>query len=156
MCAIVAKSFQVSAETDQDTDAIAAISLVNAMLENISEISSALPGLLDLFLNHLQNGKQTSSLKKMLAQGLAMCFWYDFQTSLNHLQSRGAVEYCFDFIFGQIQTTEEDFEVKRYIIGLTALLDPNGANLVPGLTANYPNIIKALVWLSVKSIEIRQ
>jgi hypothetical protein len=92
----------------------------------------------------------------MLAQGLSMCLWYDYQTTLSHLVTRGAVEPIFAFLFAQIGQAEEDFEVKRYALGLTALLDPNGANFGPGLTNNYPNIMKALVFLSCKSIEIRQ
>ena len=48
---------------------------------------------------------------------------------------------------------KEDFEVKRCILGLSALIVK--AEMPPSVTENYGNIINALVYLSSKSIEIR-
>lgn len=53
MCAIVAKAFHIASECERDTESLAAITLVNAMLENVPDISPTLPGLLDLYLNEL-------------------------------------------------------------------------------------------------------
>ena len=48
---------------------------------------------------------------------------------------------------------KEDFEVKRFVLGLTAFLV--NSDMPDSVKNNYSNIIKALSFLSNKSIELR-
>ena len=47
-----------------------------------------------------------------------------------------------------------DFEVKKLMLGLTSLLV--ASEMPESVRNNYTNIMKALAWLSSKSIELRQ
>lgn len=49
---------------------------------------------------------------------------------------------------------KEDFEVKRFVLGLTSFLV--NSEMPDSVKNNYQNIMKALVYLSQKSIDIRQ
>ncbi len=46
----------------------------------------------------------------------------------------------------------EDFEVKRFMLGLSSLLAPT--EMPTAVANNYGNVMKALVYLSQKSCEI--
>jgi len=48
---------------------------------------------------------------------------------------------------------KQDFEVKRFMLGLSSLLIPVAMPEI--ITKNYSNIMKALTYLSSKSVEIR-
>lgn len=48
---------------------------------------------------------------------------------------------------------KEDFEVKRFMLGLTSFLV--SSDMPDSVKNNYANIIKALAFLSARSIEIR-
>lgn len=48
---------------------------------------------------------------------------------------------------------KQDFEVKKFMLGLSSLLIPVAMPEV--VTKNYSNIMKALTYLSSKSVEIR-
>ena len=60
----------------------------------------------------------------------------------------------FQFVFSKVQEVKYDYEVKRYVLGLTSLLV--NSEMPDSVKNQYPNIIKALAFLSGKSIEIRQ
>ena len=49
---------------------------------------------------------------------------------------------------------KEDFEVKRFVLGLSSLIV--NCDMPQIVKDNYGNIIKALIFLSNRSIEIRQ
>ena len=59
-------------------------------------------------------------------------------------------------IFGLVHegTIKADFEVKKLMLGLTSLLV--ASEMPDSVRSNYGNIMKALAWLSSKSIDIRQ
>ena len=90
----------------------------------------------------------------MLLQGILMCLWYDLGQTVSLLEQAGAMETFFQFIFQKVSEIREDFEVKRFVLGLTAFLV--NSDMPDSVKNNYPNIIKALSYLSGKSIEIRQ
>ena len=60
----------------------------------------------------------------------------------------------FEAIFAKIATIKEDFEVKRFMLGLSSFLV--NTELPESVRSQYPNIIKALAYLGTKSIELRQ
>jgi hypothetical protein len=66
------------------------------MLENLQGVGpQILPGILDLYLNMIQSA-DTPDLKVMVIQGVMMSFWYDFATTQNHLESRGATNHIME------------------------------------------------------------
>ena len=64
------------------------------------------------------------------------------------------MESLFQMIFQKVSDIKEDFEVKRFILGLTSFLV--ASDMPDSVKNNYPNIIKALTYLSKQSIELRQ
>ena len=83
-----------------------------------------------------------------------MCLWYDLGQTITVLEQSGASDYIFQSIFAKITTVKEDFEVKRFMLGLTSFLV--SSDMPDSVKNNYGNIIKALAYLSSRSIEIRQ
>lgn len=83
-----------------------------------------------------------------------MCLWYDIGQSITFLESNGASDYIFQAIFAKVTEIKEDFEVKRFMLGLTSFLI--NSDMPDSVKNNYGNIIKALSYLSQRSIEIRQ
>ena len=60
----------------------------------------------------------------------------------------------FEFVFAKVGDIKEDFEVKRFMLGLSSFLV--NSEMPDSVKNNYSNIIKALAFLSARSIEIRQ
>ena len=89
----------------------------------------------------------------MLLQGLLTCVWYDQQATLQRLEQRQATTHFVDQILSKTSCLKQDFEVKRFMLGLSSLLIPVAMPEV--VTKNYSNIMKALTYLSSKSVEIR-
>ena len=88
MCSLVAKAFELSNIEEDEMVALSGISLANAVFENIKGVGpQILPGILDLYLQELQN-VGTTDLKVMLLQGFMMAIWYDCNTTLCHLELR--------------------------------------------------------------------
>ena len=84
-----------------------------------------------------------------------MCLWYDANTTLGALESRqGATDHIMLKTLEMMNNVKQDFEVKRFMLGLSALLIPQ--TMPQSITNHYGNIFKALVYLSQRSVEIRQ
>lgn len=147
------KSFEIACEKDDEIWAINVVSLFNSVLENLQDVSDIIPGIIQLLLNELQKAK-TPDYQIMLLQGILMCLWYDMGQTVSVLETQNAMETFFQFIFQKVGEIREDFEVKRFVLGLTALLV--NSEMPDSVKNNYSNIIKALAYLSQKSIDIRQ
>jgi hypothetical protein len=89
----------------------------------------------------------------MLIQGVLMCFWYDFGLTLTKLESIGKTGEVLSQIINKVEVIKQDFEVKRFVLGLSALIV--NSDMPQAVKDNYSNIIKALIYLSDKSIKIR-
>lgn len=62
----------------------------------------------------------------------------------------------FDFILQNIEKMKQDFEIKRVIIGLSALtLSSKSASLDPSIQQRFPDFMKAILFLCQKSLEMR-
>lgn len=81
-----------------------------------------------------------------------MCFWYDCGTTLQAMEASGKTEWLINKIFEIVMDLTEDFEVKRFMLGLSSILVPH--EMPAAVANNYGNIMKALVYLSQKSCEI--
>jgi hypothetical protein len=53
-----------------------------AMLENIQEISSVIPGIVDLLIGEVNQGIETKEYRVQLLAGFMMCLWYDCVATL--------------------------------------------------------------------------
>ena len=85
----------------------------------------------------------------MLIQGFMMSFWYDFTTTQSHLELRQATSHIIGQTLEMAVKLKQDFEAKRFILGLTSMLvNPNAQPVCQSIQSNFENIIKALVYLS--------
>jgi hypothetical protein len=57
----------------------------------------------------------------MIIQGVMMNFWYNQQTTIASWKSLGQLDTIFNFILANVTNMENDFEIKRLIIGLSTL-----------------------------------
>ena len=116
-------------------------------------MSEQVPGVLSLLLAEL-HAATAPDYQVMLLQGVLMCLWYDLGQTVTVLEQQGATESFFTFVFAKVGAVKADFEVKRFILGLTSFLV--NSEMPQSVKANYGNIMKALAFLSARSIEIRQ
>ena len=59
-------------------------------------------------------------------------------------------------MFGLVQgQVKQDFEIKRFVIGLSSLIQKDPSELPQSVQANQQNIMKALVFLCQRSIVVR-
>ena len=108
---------------------------------------------MDKYLSELLSAG-TPDYTIMLLQGILMCLWYDYGVTLQKLEETQYTATFFEAIFQKVPNLKQDFEVKRFILGLSALVV--NADMPQVVKENYGNIIKALIFLSKKSIDIRQ
>ena len=139
------KAFELANTKSDEIEAICAVTLLNGMLENISNLQGILPAIIDKYLSELSQA-DTADYKVMLLQGIMMCLWYDYGVSLTKFEEVSATANIFQVIFEQVPTIKQDFEVKRFILGLSSLIV--NSDMPTAVKDNYGNIIKALVFLS--------
>jgi hypothetical protein len=90
LCELVAKTFEMASDLECEIQAITAVTLANAILENVKGVGQmVIPGFIDLYLQQMQS-IETPEFKNVLMQGFMVCFWYDFATTQNHLECRQA------------------------------------------------------------------
>jgi hypothetical protein len=126
--------------------------MVMAMLENIQDISSVVPGIIDMYNGEIAQGVETKEFRLMLLQGYMMCLWYDVTSALQALESSGKTAWLLEEVFKIVTELTEDFEVKRFMLGLSSILVP--ADMPLTVQNNYATIIRVLVYLSQRSVEI--
>ena len=82
-----------------------------------------------------------------------MGLWYDLGQTVTVLEQTGTTETFFQSILVKVSEIKEDFEVKRFVLGLSSFLV--NCEMPDSVKNHYSNIIKVLAFLSTKSIEIR-
>lgn len=93
MCQLIAKTFELSSVYEDEIIALQAVTLANAILENVKGVSGAiLPGILDLYLQQMQS-TETQDLELMILQGIMTALWYDAPATIAHLESRQATAH---------------------------------------------------------------
>ena len=138
---------------ENEIDAISVVTLSFALLENLQDISDTIPGLMEIYLKELSMA-ETPDYSIMLLQGILLCLWYDLGTTLSILVESGNLDNFMGTAFSKITDITEDFEVKRFMLGLSSLLV--NQDMPDTVKANYQTLMQALVHLSAKSIEIKQ
>ncbi len=81
---------------------------------------------------------ETPEFRNVLMQGFMMCFWYDFNTTQNHLESRGATAHILQCTLSQIADLKDLEEMKRYSLGMTSMLT---TPVCQAVSDNYANIV---------------
>lgn len=92
----------------------------------------------------------------MLSQGICMALYYNTNLTLISLEQLGCTNNWISLIFNQAQTLKQDFEIKRFIIGLSSLIKKDQSELPQSVQQSLPGIMKMLVFLCQKSIVIRE
>ena len=59
--------------------------------------------------------------KNMIVQGFMMNFWYDSATTIASLRQLGALDEILSFMFTNLESIKKDFEIKKLLIGFSAL-----------------------------------
>ena len=66
----------------------------------------------------------------MIIQGIMMNMWYDQSTTIQSFSSCNQLDSVFNFILQNVTNMENDFEIKRLVIGLSTLtMSPESSNL---------------------------
>lgn len=98
-------------------------------------------GILDIYLKAIQD-VESDELENMLLQGTMIALWYDWQMALQHLESRQATAHILSKTLEYVPKLTNDFEVKKFMLGLTALLvPPNQAQLPQVIQQNIAAIM---------------
>ena len=99
---------------------------------------------------------QTPDYKCMLAQGICMCLWYSTPHTLMALDKLGCTESFFGLVFSLAESTvKQDFEIKRFVIGLSSVVQRDPSELPPQVQQQIANIMKVIVFLCQRSIVVR-
>ena len=145
-CQVVFKCLQLQRDKGDEIEACCCISLVIAMLENIPDVSSVIPNIIDMYNGEINAGVHTKEFRVMLLQGYMMCMWYDCNTTLQALESGQRTAWLMEEVFKIVTELDNDFEVKRFMLGLSSILVP--AEMPATIQNNYSTIIRVLVYLS--------
>lgn len=151
-CQLAAKAFELAEGNNCEIDAMSAVSLINGLLENLQNCQDLIPHIIDMYLQQLPQA-ETAGYRMMLTQGILVCLYHDAACTIAKLDScADATEKFFQLAFSQVQDIKEDFEVKKFMLGLSALCTPGIPESVQGHIAK---VMQCLSYLSQRSIEIR-
>lgn len=85
-----------------------------------------------------------------------MCLWYSTPHTLASLDKLGCTESFLGLVFQLTETTvKQDFEIKRFVIGLSSVVQRDPNELPPQVQQHIGNIMKVIVFLCQKSIVVR-
>ena len=146
------KVMQLSELKEQELSALPAISLYNALFENLQGISGCIEGVIELYLSELARAT-TREYKLTLLMGILTSFWYDVTATLTALEAKEMTAAVVNAVLENVSSLDKDYEVKRFTLGMTALIStPDVPDVVKG---HYQPLMQALAFLCAKSIEIR-
>jgi importin-7 len=127
--------------------------LINHLLDNIQGIDSTLSGIIEMLVKELGRSN-VPEYKRTLSSGICACLQYNTHQTLLTLEQLNLTEAWINLLFEQIQTVTED-EIKRFVVGLSSLMQRDVSELPQSITNALPNLMKALVILCEKSINVR-
>lgn len=155
MFTLIAKIFHNAREKEDEIEAICAVTLLISMLEHVQGIEPAtLHSIVEFYVKELTLA-ETPEYKCMLIQGICMCLWYNTVQTLISLDQLGCTNQFFTLVFNLVETLKQDFEIKRFIIGLSSLIQKDQSELSQSAQQHLSNVIKAVVFLCQKSIIVR-
>ena len=155
MFALIGRIFEVARAKECEIEAMCAVTLLIALLENVQGIEGSLPNILEFLVRELQAAK-TPEYKSMLSQGVCMALFYSAPHALAALEQMGVTSSFLGLLFQQAETLKNDFEIKRFIIGLSTLMKLDQGTLPQSVQQQLPGLAKAAVFLCQKSIVLRE
>ena len=152
---LIGKIFHNAREKECEIEAICAVTLIIQMLESLQGIEDSLHNIIEYLVKELMTA-QTPDYKCMLAQGICMCLWYSTPHTLMALDKLGCTESFFGLVFSLAESTvKQDFEIKRFVIGLSSVVQRDPSELPPQVQQQIANIMKVIVFLCQRSIVVR-
>lgn len=155
MFALIGRIFEVAGAKECEIEAMCAVTLLIALLENVVGIEDSLPNILQFLVRELQAAK-TPEYKCMLSQGVCMALFYSATHALAALEQMGVTGSFVELLFQQVEGLKNDFEIKRFIIGISTLMKLDQGALPESVRQQLPGLAKAAVFLCQKSIVIRE
>lgn len=130
--------------------------LVIGLLENLhGKIDDSIHHIIELLVNEIGDSEDTCA-KKMIVQGLLMCFAYNAPLAFKFLEEKDWTQGVFQVIFEMLPDIKYDFEIKRITLGLLSVISCKD-NEIPQLVLEaMPNIFQQIVLLCQKSIYSRE
>jgi hypothetical protein len=155
MFALIGKIFEVARIKEDEIESMCAVTLIISLLENVTGIESSIYNIIEFFVKEL-GCALTPEYKCMLSQGICMSLWYSAEATVQALEQMQATEKALEFMFSLLESLKQDFELKRFAVGFTSLIVKDPSTLAPSIQTNYPQLMKALVFLTQKSIYLRE
>jgi len=149
------KLFLKGLEFPSDIDAAPGLLLYVTLIENYpGEINNLISYFLDKVIDGIARSKN-SLIKKALIQVVALCLWYDVNSTLQYLDSKGAIEPIFKLWISILPTLKYDYECERCMMGLASIFRANVSEMPEMVRMSLPGLIKALIPLSSKILVLR-
>lgn len=149
------KLFVHGLELPQDIEAAPGLLLYVTLIENYpGEINNLISYFLDKVVEGL-NKTKNSMIRKALIQVVALCLWYDVNSTLQYLNSKGAIEGIFKLWIGMLDSFKHDYECERVMMGLASIFRANIAELPDLVRMSLPGLIQKLIPLSSRILVLR-
>lgn len=130
--------------------------LVIGLLENLhGKIDDMIIHIIELLVNEIGNN-QDKSAKKMIIQGLSMCFAYNCALTFKILEEKEWTQGVFETIFELLEDIKYDFEIQRMTLGLLAIVSNKDCELPEIVLKAMPSIFEQILLLCQKSIYTRE
>ena len=141
-------------------DGIAVMSVVVAMFENMHNLlDNDLPQLLTYLLEELNHQATLSDPSKqyqsMILQCISMAFTYHSVLIFQWLEQNNQLLPVFQTWFSYMNDFKKDFEIRRIIFGLSAIIKTPEAQLPAIVNQKLPDIMNQLTLLAKKMHTLR-
>ena len=122
--------------------------IIIALIENLSQrLDDALPYLLNLCIQELLSlkPKVAKNFQSMALQVVCMSLWYNSGLTFSILESNGWTFPVFHRLLILIPSLIHEFELRRFIFGLTAIVNTDPSTLPDLVRDRLPDIVQ---WLA--------
>lgn len=133
---------------------MSAISIIIALLENLPGIENSIGNTISYLVNELQMAN-SNDYRCMLCQGLCMALLTYTAPTLVALESTGNTFNVINEILNQTTNLKQDFEVKRFTLGLAGLIQKDVSELPPSIHGLMPQFIQRVAELCDKSVFLK-
>jgi hypothetical protein len=149
--------FTIGKTLEDEITSMSGVTLIIALLEHVGEgMRPNIHTVNQMYLHELAT-TDTRDYKNMIIQGIMMNFWFDQATTMSSFLTLGELEKVFNFILSNVENMENDFEIKRVIIGLSSLtLSPSSSLLDQAVQTRFNDFIHAILFLCQKSLQLRE
>lgn len=137
-----------NAQGNSKLDGIVAMKIIIAIFENLAgQIDHALPTLLGVVLAELKNGidkKAPKNYISMILQTIAVSFFNNSVLTFQQLEENNMTVTVFQTWMTRMGDFKQEFELRRVIFGLLAILKTPGGAVPPLVAQRMPQLMKAV------------